>query len=117
MTSDPKIWALAATTGVLPALLWLWFWLREDRPHPEPKRMLFACFLSGMLSVAFVLPLETFIQHQVEAYKWRIIAWASIEEILKFLAAFIVLYKSGEADEPIDWPIYLITVSLGFAAF
>ena len=28
----------------------------------------------------------------------------------------MVIYKTRHADEPIDWPIYLITAALGFAA-
>ena len=35
MTSDPKIWALALLEGIVPALFWLWFWLKENKEKPE----------------------------------------------------------------------------------
>ena len=48
--------------------------------------------------------------------EWQLALWASSEEIIKYLAVAIVLYKTNHAEEPIDWPIYMITAALGFAA-
>ena len=48
----------AAAGGILPALAWLWFWLREDSDHPEPRRLIALAFLAGMVAVAVVIPLE-----------------------------------------------------------
>ena len=42
---------IAIVGGILPALIWLFFWLMEDRCEPEPKRYIFLCFLGGMLAV------------------------------------------------------------------
>lgn len=44
--------------GMLPALLWLWFFLKEDSKRPEPKWIIIAAFLSGMVAVVLALPLE-----------------------------------------------------------
>src|SRR3990172_4645093 len=44
--------------GILPALFWLWFWLKEDREHPEPRGKIAASFLVGMGAVFLALPLE-----------------------------------------------------------
>lgn len=43
--------------GLLPALIWLWFWLREDL-HPEPKRLLMKAFAAGAVAIPFVLLAE-----------------------------------------------------------
>ncbi|KKR45403.1 MAG: hypothetical protein UT81_C0014G0020 [Parcubacteria group bacterium GW2011_GWA2_40_14] len=51
---------LAFLLGLVPALFWLWFWLKEDI-HPEPLKMITLSFLGGMLAVLFVLPLEQLI--------------------------------------------------------
>jgi RsiW-degrading membrane proteinase PrsW (M82 family) len=51
------IWTLFLT-AVLPALLWLFFWLREDRFHPEPRGLLILTFLAGGLVVFLITPLE-----------------------------------------------------------
>lgn len=117
MTTDPKILILAFIGGIVPALFWLWFWLKENQEKPEPKGLLAICFILGMLSVVFVLPIQKFIQSNIGSHQLQIISWASIEEIVKYLAVMIVVYKTAYINEPIDWPIYLITAALGFAAF
>ena len=116
MTTDPKILIIALIGGTVPALFWLWFWLEENKEKPEPKGLLTICFLLGMLSVIFVLPIQKFIQSNIDSHQLQIISWASAEEIIKYLAVMLVVYKTNYVDEPIDWPIYLITVALGFAA-
>lgn len=116
ITSDPKILGLAALGGIVPALLWLWFWLKEDNQKPEPKGLIAILFIIGMISVAFVIPIEKFIQKSITSPEWRTIGWASVEELIKYLGVVILLYKTNRIDEPIDWPIFLITVALGFAA-
>ena len=116
MITDPKIWGLAFLFGVIPSLIWLWFWLKEDKKRAEPKGLLTIIFILGMMAVVFVLPVQKFIQSQVSSHGGQIILWASAEEIIKFLAVIFLLYKSAHIDEPLDWPIYMITAALGFAA-
>ena len=41
--------------GIVPALVWLWFWLREDTKHPEPRSLILLTFFYGALSVVFAL--------------------------------------------------------------
>jgi protease PrsW len=116
MTTDPKILGLALFGGITPALLWLWFWLREDKEKPEPIGLIISIFIIGMICVIFVIPAEKFIQNNITSNGWQIIGWASIEELVKYLGVVIILYKTNRVEKPIDWPIFLITVALGFAA-
>ncbi len=116
MTNDPKILGLAFLGGIIPSLLWLWFWLKEDKKNPEPKGLLAIAFIMGMIAVFFVLHIQRFIQSNVSSEDWHLPLWAATEEIMKYLAVLVILYKTHNADEPIDWPIYLITAALGFAA-
>ena len=116
MINNPEILGLALLGGVAPALLWLWFWLREDKEKPEPNGLIAVIFFIGMICVAFVIPLERFVQNNVNSKVWQIIDWATIEELIKYLGVVILLYKMNRVDKPIDWPIFLITVALGFAA-
>lgn len=116
LASDPKILVLAFLSGIIPSLLWLWFWLKEDEENPEPKGLLALVFILGMASVMIVLPIQKFIQVHISSHGGQIVLWAGTEEILKYIAVLIVLYKTNNANEPIDWPIYLITAALGFAA-
>ncbi|MEK7121976.1 MAG: PrsW family glutamic-type intramembrane protease [Patescibacteria group bacterium] len=114
----------AILIGFLPAVLWLWFWLKED-PHPEPRRVLAVTFLAGIMVVPIALFLEKTAYYLL--IKWGLIdfgafgfflffVWASIEEYLKYFAAKIAALRRLSFNEPVDAPIYLITAALGFAA-
>ena len=102
--------------GILPALLWLWFWRKEDAARPEPRGMVFLLFLSGMASVMLVIPLQKYAYGAVPNNTLLLTSWASIEELMKFFAFFVVAAGSRYLDEPVDYAIDMITVALGFAA-
>jgi RsiW-degrading membrane proteinase PrsW (M82 family) len=116
---------LALLGGLLPALLWLAFWLLEDRLHPEPKRYIFFCFIAGMVLVVpvtigghifgIVLPLEKWALAHLSGFN-LLFAWATIEELTKFAAALLIALRARVFDEPLDAVIYLVTVALGFSA-
>ncbi len=107
---------IAIVGGVLPALLWLTFWLLEDRCEPEPKRYIVWTFAAGGLMVAAALWLEQNAQHYWSGTT-LLLAWAAIEECLKFGAAYLVALRTRVFDEPLDAVVYMITVALGFSAF
>lgn len=111
--------------GVLPAFAWLWFWLREDSEHPEPRQLIALAFLAGMASVAIAVPTEkaveallkgffpgTFFALPIFVYG----VWSVMEEIIKFVLGYATVLRRREDDEPIDPVIYMVTVALGFAA-
>ena len=116
MINDPKIWGIAFLGGILPSILWLLFWLREDHKNPEPKGLLAIAFVMGMITVMIVLPIQKIIQSFAWPNGWELVAWAGTEEILKLLTVLLVVSSTNQADEPMDWPIYIITLALGFAA-
>lgn len=107
--------AIAFLGGLVPALFWLWFWLREDREKPEPYALIAVSFIAGMAIVPIVLPLQ---KMALELYTDLnlIFAWVIIEEVLKYGIALLVILWHKEVDEPIDLIIYMIAVALGFAA-
>lgn len=107
---------LASIGGILPALFWLWFWLQEDRLHPEPKRIIAYSFLGGMASVAVAVVVEQYIQDLALTKDLTTILWAATEEICKFGAAYVIAFHGVYFDEPIDAIMYLISAALGFAA-
>jgi len=130
---EPLLIAFAG--GVLPALVWLWFWLRQDHENPEPRGLVALSFAAGMAVVFFVLPVQKFI---VEAMPFimngvdllaaqftfispsgdtvQAVLWSFTEEFGIFATVFLVAYHSKHFDEPVDAIIYLITAALGFAA-
>lgn len=106
----------AAAGGMLPALAWLWFWLREDAEHPEPRKLIALAFLGGMISVAIVIPIEQYVATLLPNTTITFAVWSVIEEVTKFLAALATVLWRREDDEPIDAVVYMVTVALGFAA-
>lgn len=102
--------------GILPAMVWLYFLLKEDRRCPEPRPMIALAFLAGALSVPIVLPLERLSVLSLPAGIPVILAWATIEETIKYLLAAVLVLWRRSVDESIDLVIYMLTVALGFAA-
>ena len=113
-SADTIFYALLA--GILPAILWLWFWQREDSAKPEPRGLIFLLFLSGMVSVLLVIPIQKFAADNIASSTLLLSSWASIEELVKFIAFFVIAAGSRFTDEPVDYAVDMITVALGFAA-
>lgn len=113
--------------GFMPALVWLYFLLKEDYRNPEPRSILSMAFFAGMLAVPIAVPLESLLRDYAYGHILNcspylplclpiIAGWAVMEEVLKFgLCASFVLWRK-EVDEPIDLVIYMLTTALGFAA-
>ncbi len=114
MSATALLYALLS--GILPTLIWLFFWLREDRQHPEPRSLLVACFFGGILAVVAALFIEKYIADLYTDPTIRYTLWAATEEILKFIAIAVIGLRSQANDEPIDAMIYCIVVALGFSA-
>jgi protease PrsW len=106
---------IAFLGGVVPSLLWLSFWLFEDRVHPEPKRYIFLTFILGMLVVYPVLKVEEFFVTLASGTA-LLLYWAFTEEVGKFTAALLGGILWPVFDEPLDAVIYMVTAALGFAA-
>lgn len=119
--------------GILPALVWLFFLLKEDARCPEPRALILFAMFAGMLAVPIVVPLEHYVKAIMPTLTAVptlfdrfaldlaiempvIIAWAAIEETVKFILAAILILWRRQVDEPIDLIIYMICVALGFSA-
>ena len=113
--------------GVLPSLVWLFYYLKKDL-NPEPKKMIVKVFFYGalitiptfflqitlvnLLEQLHFLNLSPFI---IEILKWFIII-ALTEEFLKYLVVRLAVFNSSEMDEPLDVMLYMVVSALGFTA-
>lgn len=108
----------------IPSIIWLIFWLQEDRLHPEPRKYIIRAFIAGICMVPVALVLEQNAQSLLPklALQGSIATlalygtWAVIEETLKFMAAYYVALRLPINDEPVDSVVYLITSAIGFSA-
>lgn len=114
----------AIAGGILPAIIWLFFWLNEDC-HPEPKRVLVLAFFAGVFAIPAALIGEA-IWEGVARLTFvtiaginaaLIIGFAFIEEFVKWLFIRLTIFWRSAYDEPVDAMVYLVTGALGFAAF
>lgn len=109
--------AIAAfVASLLPVLVWLAFWIFEEGKHPEPRKVIMTAFIAGMAAVAVTLPLEYFAANLIPMGFGLVLVWAATEEILKFGFAWATVLRWPLTDRPIDSPVNLITVALGFSA-
>lgn len=109
--------------GLLPSILWLLFYLREDA-HPEPKKLIVKVFLWGMC----IAPLALLLQyvslallagagmHEAQRAIIGLLLLAGIEEYVKYLVVRVEIEDESAFDEPEDAVVYMIVAALGFAA-
>lgn len=114
--------SISLILGIIPSLIWLSFFLFEDRARPEPKRMILYVFVAGALSTAIAAIPELYIQRVFTLGESLLptisllFSFALVEEAAKFIAVYIVVSKSKFFDEWVDGMVYMITAGLGFAA-
>lgn len=104
------------------AIILIYVYVR-DRYEKEPIHLLLKALFAGVLVTAPIILLESFLgifysgASQVLAafYKAFVVA-AFSEESFKFLALFLLIWRSKEFDERFDGIVYAVFISLGFAA-
>jgi protease PrsW len=103
------------------AIIGAYIWLR-DKYEREPVRMLFFSLLAGILIVFPVLAMEGFLSavgeelEGIASAAWRAFAVAGLtEETFKYLALFLLIWKSREFNDKYDGIVYSTFISLGFA--
>lgn len=112
---------LVLLLGLLPSFIWLSFFLQEDI-HPEPRKMIFSVFVVGALAAlgayfAQVWAGDYLAATGIFSSSLRYTTtFAAIEELVKFLAAYVVIRHSKYFDEPVDAMIYMMTAAMGLAA-
>lgn len=132
---------LSLILALIPSILWLSFFLRED-VHPEPNRLVLRAFFAGMLITIPTIAIEAIlhcvlrgcpsgIPGQLPPFAsspflllpetWRDMLYlflgiAFVEEFMKYLAVRTAVFRNKNFDEPIDALLYLVIAGLGFAA-
>ncbi len=107
--------------GFLPGFAWLFFYVKEEETHPEPRRLIVFAFVAGIAAGLVAVVLEVLLATAASGVNIgefslaALTAFALIEEILKFSAAYLAIGKSRIAHNPVDLMIYLIVAALGFA--
>lgn len=110
--------------GLAPSIIWLMFFLREDK-LPESNRMILKIFFFGMLATIPVALIELGFSQQIANWNlpplllqiiYAFLGIALVEELAKYLIVKKKVLSNPEFDEPIDVVLYMIVSALGFAA-
>lgn len=116
--------------GIIPSLFWLWFWMQEDNKHKEPRLLILKVFALGMFGVFISFFLQKAVGWyfnirigNIEFYANTLynhplvnLIFVIVEEFIKYLAAYILFFRTKLFNEPIDAFIYLMTAAIGFSA-
>jgi protease PrsW len=111
---------LASLAPVLIILLYIYF---RDKYDKEPIGLLVKALVVGMAIVIPVIFVERLLIELMPrsgrigeaAYQAFVVA-GSTEELFKFLALYLMVWKSPSFNEKFDGIVYAVFVSLGFAA-
>lgn len=98
MISEIYVLIFSLLGGILPALFWLLFWIREDRLKPEPKLTLLSAFLGGIIAVIISFFFELLIYYLIIDAKTEIISNfpTMLNNTLQWLAERLNLIKVQE---------------------
>lgn len=111
------------TLAISPILIALFYVYIRDKYEKEPTRLLVMGVLTGIVTtlpiiyvgniVTLLLPIEATMM--AETFFVAFVSSSLVEEGLKFVALFILIWKSPELNEKFDGIVYAVFVSLGFA--
>ena len=116
---------ISLVIAVIPPILWLTIFYRQDRMNPEPKGLVFKTLILGALVqkavytpvISWIMPHSsrgsTVISGKLIT---AIVLTAVIQEAIKLLSVRYSVYSSREFDEAVDGIIYGSALGLGFAA-
>jgi RsiW-degrading membrane proteinase PrsW (M82 family) len=128
----------ALVVPMIPGMIWLWIFYRTDWYEPEPKQLVLGTFGLGVLAIlpafaaerlaAMVYPFLEHIEQATAAgagnaaRAWPMLIGCFViigpaEEIAKFLAVRLFVFRHREFNEPLDGIIYAAAAALGFASF
>lgn len=102
-----------------PAAAGLFFIYIRDKYEKEPWRMLFLGLLFGLYTAAVVYAagswMEVTFPHEESPLYTAFISSAGVEEVIKFLFLFLLIWCNRNFNEPLDGIVYGVFVALGFA--
>jgi RsiW-degrading membrane proteinase PrsW (M82 family) len=115
---------LTLALALVPALLLVRYYYRQDRARPEPKGLVVKVFLIGVLSALVAIPLEFLASQFQRAFDPRSILFplfkafvvaGLVEEYLKLTVVRLTAWRNPAFDEVMDGIVYTVVAGMGFA--
>lgn len=110
--------------SLIPSILLGSYIYKKDKVEKEPTKLLFSCFIGGVISGIVVILLYLFgLNYQMNPYDqisiliYSFVTVSFIEELAKFLLLYFITYKNKEFNYLYDSVVYASFLGLGFAIF
>ncbi|HHY47139.1 MAG TPA: PrsW family intramembrane metalloprotease [Firmicutes bacterium] len=122
-SSSPDILTLILVS-LVPGLLWVAFFYRQDKYEPEPKYLVIRSFTYGAIAVLPAIIVELPFREVTQAGPQNLLRLALVtilvvgvaEESFKLLAVRLAAYENHAFNEVMDGIVYSVSSGLGFAA-
>lgn len=110
--------------SISPVIIILFYIYYRDKYEKEPIHLLLKSLLAGILIVPIVIIVERFLSSfsiafenlkYGKAFFNAFVVAAFSEELFKFAATYLLIWKHKEFNEKFDGIVYAVFVSLGFA--
>ena len=103
--------------AIAPGLFWLFIFYSKDHLEPEPRWLVMLTFLIGGIAAVPIAGAELVIIDGLRIGMFGVLVFVApvVEEIGKYLAIRLTIFKRPEFDEPMDGIVYGVAGALGFA--
>lgn len=120
---NPDLFALTLVS-LVPGILWVTYFYRQDKYEPEPKSLILKSFIYGAIAVFPAILIEMPFRRFTQMGPANLFSLALVtifvvgvaEESVKLLAVKLAAYDSHEFNELMDGIVYSVSSGLGFAA-
>jgi RsiW-degrading membrane proteinase PrsW (M82 family) len=110
-------------TSLAPVLIIIFYVYFRDKYDREPLGLLLRAVMLGLVIVLPIILMERFLVKIMpplgeagEAFYHAFLVAGTSEELFKFLALYLLIWKSPSFNEKFDGIVYAVFISLGFAA-
>jgi len=116
--------AISFVMAVIPSVLLVCYYYRQDNKKPEPKGLVIKIFILGIVCVIPVIFLESLACLFNRMFAWSPVLFNMVrafivagfcEEFIKLRVVKIYAYNDIHFDEVMDGIVYTVVASLGFA--
>jgi len=102
-----------------PVVIGLFYMYIRDKYEKEPYMMLFLGLLYGVYATAVIWGVGLFLEwafpHVEQPFYSAFVSSAGVEELVKFLFLYFLVWRNPNFNEPVDGMVYGVFISLGFA--
>ena len=105
--------------GSAPVLAGIFYIYIRDKYEKEPKAMVALTFLFGIYTTFIIFGvgrgMELLFPHEETPFYTAFVSSSGVEELVKFVFLYILIWKNKNFNEPLDGIVYGVFLSLGFA--